>query len=78
MKMDVLTTLHADDGDGGRELGAIVVRAHPVGGAMIEVGAADGPPVVRFQFSAAEAQRIGAALQQVAGGGGESVLLDGE
>ena len=76
MKMDVLTALPADDGEGGREIGALVARPHPAGGVTVEVGAADGPPVVRFQFSSAEVTRLCQALQQAVNGGGESILLN--
>jgi hypothetical protein len=78
MKMDVLTPLTDEDGEGGREIGGMVARAHPAGGVTIEIGAADGPPIVRFHFSVQEAHRLGAALQSVANGGGEEILLVGE
>ncbi len=75
MRMDVLHTLDAEDGETGRAIGAAVVRAHPAGGVALEIGSADGPPLARFQFSAAEAGRLAAALQAVANGRGETVVM---
>ena len=76
MKMDVLINLPAEDGDGGREIGALVTRPHPAGGVTVEVGAADAPPVVRFLFSTAEAHRLCQALQRASNGGDETILLN--
>lgn len=75
MRMDVLRTLGADDGEAGRAIGAAVVRANPAGGLALEVGPADGPPLVRFQFSAGEAARLAAVLQSVVNGRGEEIVM---
>lgn len=75
MRMDVLNTLSADDGEAGRAIGAAVVRANPAGGLALEIGPADGLPLVRFQLSAAEATRLTAALQAVSNGRGEEIVM---
>lgn len=76
MRMDVLVPLTDADGDGGRAIGAVVVRAHPGGGMAVEVGPADGPPLVRFQFASTEAARLAAALQAVGGGRREEIVME--
>lgn len=78
MKMDVLVTLPAEDGEGGREVGALVVRRHPAGGVTMELGGADGPPLVRFHLASAEATRLCSALESVVNGGDEELLIGGE
>lgn len=75
MRMDVLVALTDDDGEGGRQLGAAVVRPHPGGGVAVDLGPADGPPLVRFLFATAEASRLAAALQNVTGGRGEEIVM---
>lgn len=75
MRMDVLTNLVADDGNGGREVGAVVARAQPAGGIALEVGPADGPPVVRFSLSTAEATRFCATVQAVINGRDEEIMM---
>ncbi len=75
MRMDVLTTLNADDGEAGRAIGAAVVRANPAGGLALEIGPADGLPLIRFQLSATEAARLAAALQTVSNGRGEEIVM---
>lgn len=75
MRMDVLVTLGADDGEAGRAIGAVVVRANPAGGLALEVGPADGPPLARFKFSASEAARLAAALQTVSSGRREEIVM---
>ena len=78
MRMDVLVNLPAEDGEGGREVAALVVRPHPAGGVTMELGGADGPPMVRFHLPSAEAARMCAAVEAVLAGGGEAILIDGE
>lgn len=75
MRMDVQSALTADDGEGGRAIGAAVVRATPAGGLALEVGPADGPPLVRFHLSPAEASRLAAALQAVSSNRGEEIVM---
>ena len=75
MRMDVLTALSADDGEGGREFGALVARVTPTGGVALEVGPADGPPLVRFAFTAAEASRLVNAVEVVLNGRDEEILM---
>jgi hypothetical protein len=76
--MDVPTRPHAEGGERGQETGALVVLPHPAGGVTVEIGAADGQPVVRFPVSTQVARRFAAAIQQAASRGGEGILLDGE
>lgn len=75
MRMDVLVALSADDGEHGREVGAVVARATPTGGVALEIGPADGPPVVRFGFTSAEATRICTALEAVINGRDEEIVM---
>ena len=58
-----------------RPVGAAVVRA--VGGSdvVLELGPADGPPLMRLRMSHTEAMRLATAVQAVAHSGGESVLI---
>jgi hypothetical protein len=66
---------HLDGQESSRAVGAAVVRAAGVGGVVIELGPADGPPVVRLTMSPTEAIRLAATVQAVAQGGGETVLI---
>lgn len=75
MRMDVLVDLNADDGDGGREVGAFVARSTPAGKVALEVGPADGPPVVRFTFSVPDATRLCAALEAIINGRDEEIVM---
>ncbi len=75
MRMDVLAALGADDGDGGREIGALVARSTPTGGLSLDIGPADGPPLVRFAFTLAEATRLLAAVEAVINGRDEEILM---
>ncbi|MCC6313854.1 MAG: hypothetical protein IT337_07550 [Thermomicrobiales bacterium] len=75
MRMDVLTPLTAADGEGGRELGAIVARANPGGGVTVEVGPADRPPLLRVRLSVPEATRLIASLQAVLNGSDEEIMM---
>ena len=73
--MDVLVALSAEDGDGGREVGALVARPTPTGGVHLEFGPADGPPLVRFRFTGAEAARLCTALEAVINGRDEEIIM---
>lgn len=75
MRMDVMTSLAVDDGDAGRPVGAVVVRAHPAGGLAIEVGPADGSPILRLMLASTEAARLAAAVQAVLNGRNEEVVM---
>ncbi|HKG27137.1 MAG TPA: hypothetical protein VKB09_15915 [Thermomicrobiales bacterium] len=59
----------------GRAVGAAVVRAVGAGELVLELGPADGPPLVRLTMSHTEAMRLAAATQAVVQSGGESILI---
>jgi hypothetical protein len=58
-----------------RPVGAAVVRSVGGGDVVLELGPADGPPLMRLRMSYTEAMRLATAVQAVAHGGGESVLI---
>jgi hypothetical protein len=64
------------DGDeSSRPVGAAVVRGLASGEIVLELGAADGPPVVRLSLSHSEAMRLIGATQSVLQSGGEEILI---
>jgi hypothetical protein len=64
-----------DGEETNRPVGAAVVRTVGGGDVVLELGPADGPPMMRLKMSATEAMRLAAAVQAVAHGGGESILI---
>jgi hypothetical protein len=62
-------------GDVSWDIGALVLRAAPNGGVILELGPADGPKQVRLALGQEEAQRLVAALRRVNDDGGETVVL---
>jgi hypothetical protein len=64
-----------DGDDSGRPVGAAVVRSLASGDIVLELGAADGPPVVRLTLSRSEAMRLIGATQDVLQSGGEEILM---
>ncbi len=64
-----------DGEETGRAVGAAVVRAVGSGEIVLELGPADGPPLIRLTMSHAEAMRLTSATQAVVQGGGESILI---
>jgi hypothetical protein len=63
------------DGEVKREVGAIVVRATPAGGTAVELGPADGAPLLRLHLTAAETGRLSAAMHTVATGRVEEIVI---
>jgi len=64
------------DGDEtSRPVGAAVVRSLVSGEIVLELGAADGPPVARLTLSHSEAMRLIGATQTVLQTGGEAILI---
>ena len=78
MRLELLATKRVFPetiGDRGWEIGAAVVRGNPGGAVVLDLGPADGPPQLRFTLTADEALRLGAAVQTIAHGGGERIIL---
>lgn len=77
MRLEYLVPVGSEavEGEIKRDVGAVVVRATRIGGVVLELGPADGPPHIRLVLSATEATRLGATLQATAGGGGEEILI---
>ena len=69
MRLDVLT-----DDEGSRIVGAAVVRSAGKD-VWLEIGPADGAPLVRLRFAPAEVHRVAAALKAVAAGKNEEIIL---
>jgi hypothetical protein len=68
--------LEAIDGDdGARVIGAAVIRKHAGGDIILDLGPADGPPLVRIRMGYNEAQNLAGAIRNVADGGDETVLI---
>jgi hypothetical protein len=57
-----------------RSVGAAVVRATE-GGVVLDLGPADGAPQVRISLTEDEATRLSRALQAVANGKDEEILI---
>ena len=64
-----------DEDETGRAVGAAVVRAVGSREIVLELGPADGPPLVRLTMSHTEAMRLTAAAQAVVQSGGETILI---
>lgn len=76
MRIEVLSPLGPDaEVELRREIGAVVARGTPAGGVAIELGPADGAPVLRLVVSAAEAARLRATLQAILNGRDEEIML---
>ena len=77
MRLEVLGSGRGEGtgAEGGRDIGAAVVRQHPGGGMVLELGPADGPPHVRLTLSTEEATRLTGAIQAVSGGRGEAIVM---
>lgn len=75
MRMDVLLNLSAADGEHGREIGAIVARTRAAGGVELDIGPADGSPLLRFTLTSSEAARLMATVQAVINGRREEIML---
>lgn len=79
MRLELLPPLGAGMEKAGstikRDVGAAVVRAEQAGGVLLELGPADGPPMVRLIFSTAEATRLSNTLHTIGANGGEAILM---
>ena len=77
MRIEVLTPLAPDPADGElrREIGALVARSTPQGGVAVELGPADGAPMLRLVVSATEANRLMATIQAILNGRDEEIML---
>lgn len=77
MRLDVLVPLGSElaASEVKRELGAVVARAARSGGLTLELGPADGAPLLRISMTKAEAQRLTKALDAIIKGRDEEILL---
>ena len=77
MRLELLEGVRTDPAGGElkRDVGAAVVRAHPAGGMVLELGPSDGPPQVRLTLGSEEAARLAGAIQAVANGRGEAIVI---
>ncbi len=77
MRLDVLVPLGPESAEAEvkREIGAIVARASPAGGLTVELGPADGAPVLRLGLSKAEAQRLCHTLEAIINGRDEEIMM---
>jgi hypothetical protein len=64
-----------DGEETSRIIGAVVVRSNAGGDVIVDIGPADGPPLVRVRMDNDEAQEFSTAIKGVADGGDEAVLL---
>jgi len=58
-----------------RDIGAVVARATPARGVLLEFGPADGPPLFKLSLSGDEAHRLAVTLQAIASGREEEIVL---
>ena len=77
MRLELLAPLGPEPAEGEvkRGVGAVVARATPAGGLALEVGPADGAPLLRLVMSTSEASRLGATLQAVVNGRDEEIMI---
>ena len=77
MRLEVLAPLGPEptEGELKRDVGAVVARATPAGGVALELGPADGAPLLRLVMSAAEASRLSATLQAIVNGRDEEIMI---
>lgn len=77
MRLDVLVALGPEAGDAKvkREIGAVVARAAPGGGLTVEIGPADGAPLLRIGLSKPEAQRLCNTLEAIIKGRDEEIMI---
>ncbi len=77
MRLDVLKPLVPDttDAEVKREIGAVVARSSPAGGLTLEIGPADGAPILRLGLSKAEAHRLITTLESIINGRDEEIML---
>ena len=77
MRLELLGAAGADplDTDRRRDIGAVVARAVPVGGLVLELGPADGSAHLRLVMTNPEALRLAATLHAVATGREEEIVI---
>jgi hypothetical protein len=77
MRLEFLAAVNHEAGepDIKRDVGAIVARTTPTGGASLEFGPADGAPLLRMVLTATEAARLAAALHAIASGRTEEIVI---
>ncbi|CAN5643170.1 hypothetical protein BH23CHL5_BH23CHL5_11110 [soil metagenome] len=64
-----------DGGEVSRVIGAVVIRSLKTGEVLIDLGPADGPPLVRLRLDRSQAIDFATGVNNVAETGGEKVLL---
>jgi hypothetical protein len=77
MRFDLLGSIGPDapEAEVRREIGAVVARASPNGGLTIELGPADGAPLLRLGLSKVEAHRLRGALEAILTGRDEEIVI---
>jgi hypothetical protein len=77
MRLDLLALAgpEANDTEVRREIGAVVARSSPAGGVTVELGPADGAPLLRLVLNKGETQRLRAALDSILKGSDEEILI---
>lgn len=77
MRLELLKPLAAEaEGEVKRDVGAVVARGAPAGqGVVLELGPADGAPLLRLVLSGSEATRLAATMHRMAMDGGEEILI---
>jgi hypothetical protein len=64
-----------DGEESSRVIGAAVVRPSSAGEVLLDIGPADGAPIVRLGLNHSEAVQLGKAMLQAANDGQETVLI---
>jgi hypothetical protein len=77
MRLDLLSLAgpDANDNEVRREIGALVARASPAGGVTVELGPADGAPLLRLVLNKGETQRLRSALDAILKGSDEEIII---
>lgn len=77
MRLELLGAAGVDlpEADLKRDIGAVVARAVPAGGVLLELGPADGPAHVRLTLTGAEALRLVATLHAIANGRDQEIVI---
>jgi hypothetical protein len=77
MRLDLLALAGTDvnDAEVRREIGAVVARSAPAGGVTVELGPADGAPLLRLVLNKGETQRLRAALDAILKGRDEEIMI---
>lgn len=77
MRLELLKPIAAEaETEVKRDVGAVVARGTPgIKGVVLELGPADGAPLMRLVLSASDATRLAAMLHRMATDGGEEILI---